>query len=71
MIGSNIDILANAYMYLRSDTDMSFKDYLSLVVCVKALDKTDDHNIVLGLINNNNKYIKVVLKKNESQIMQM
>ena len=71
MIGSNIDVLANAYMYLRNDTDMSFKDYLSLVACVKALDKADDHNTVLGLINNNNKHVKVVLKKNESQIMQM
>lgn len=70
MIGSNIDILANAYMYLRSDTDMSFKDYLSLVACVKALNKADDHNTVLGLINNNNKRVKVILKKNESLITQ-
>ena len=71
MLGKDIDYLVSEYVYSEFFNKMSFKDYLSLVACVKALDKADDHNTVLGLINNNNKHVKVVLKKNESQIMQM
>ena len=44
---------------------MSFKDYLSLMICTAALEKSGNKDAVLGIINEENNKMKLRLTDKE------
>lgn len=65
MLNKDIDYLVSEYVYSEIFNKMSFKDYLSLMICTAALEKSGNKDAVLGIINEENNKMKLRLTDKE------
>lgn len=65
MLNKDIDYLVSEYVYSEFFNKMSFKDYLSLMICTTALEKSGNKDAVLGIINEENNKMKLRLTDKE------
>lgn len=65
MLNKDIDYLVSEYVYSEFFNKMSFKDYLSLMICTAALEKSGNKDAVLGIINKENNKMKLRLTDKE------
>lgn len=65
MLNKDIDYLVSEYVYSEFFNKMSFKDYLSLMICTAALEKSGNKDAVLGIINEENNKMKLRLTDKE------
>ena len=65
MLNKDIDYLVSEYVYSEIFNKMSFKDYLSLMICTAALEKSGNKDAVLGIINKENNKMKLRLTDKE------
>ena len=66
MLGKDIDYLVSEYVYSEFFNKMSFKDYLSLMICTTALSKTENKELIFELVNEENNNIKLELQNKET-----
>lgn len=66
MLGKDIDYLVSEYVYSEFFNKMSFKDYLSLMICTTALNKAGNAKLILKLVNEENNNMKLELQNKET-----
>lgn len=66
MLGKDIDYLVSEYVYSEFFNKMSFKDYLSLMICTTALSKTENKELIFELVNEENNNMKLELQNKET-----